>query len=60
MKTVKMFIKYDLEIMTSYEYDHWIQKTFGDLEVKEAYEEVRDHLGYLKGFNIEVRVDEHF
>lgn len=58
MKTVKMFIKYDVNTMTSYQYEDWISKTFGDLEVRESFEEVRDHFGCLKGFNVEVRVNE--
>lgn len=55
-KTVKLFIKYDLQVMTSYQYEAWISETFGDKEIKESFKEVRDGHGYLKGFDVEVRI----
>lgn len=56
-KTVKLFITYDINVMTSYQYEEWISKTFGNDEIKETFEEVRDHFGCLKGFNVEVRCE---
>lgn len=58
MKTVKIFIEHDPRIMTSYQYIEWISKTFGDREVEDNFEEIRDRLGYLKGYNVEIRIDE--
>jgi len=55
-KRITLYINYEESSGTSYELEEWIQKTFGDCEVKEEYREIRDSLGYLKQLKVVINV----
>lgn len=52
---LKLYITYDVNVMTSYQVSDWVEKMWGN-KVKK-FDEIRDNYGYLKGFDVEVEVD---
>lgn len=55
MKIV-MIVDYKETDMTSYEISDWITETFGEKEIKDDFEEIRDSRGYLTHIKFSVKI----
>lgn len=55
-KRIVLYIDYEESAGTSYELEEWVSKSFGDKEVKEEYEEIRDLYGNLKQLKVVINV----
>lgn len=52
---LKLYIKYNMSVMTSYEVSKWVDETFGEDNIIE-FIEIRDPFGRLQGFDVVVKV----